>query len=93
MQDTKVSLNEVERRAQYAKTEQKQLAIENARRLSKGEEQLKTLIKDDEDDQIAAAAEAAEKAAKLKPEEDAYLAETGRILLDWLSLAPLVSNK
>ena len=93
MQDTKVSLNEVERRAQYAKTEQKQLAIENARRLSKGEEQLKTLIKDDEDDHIVAAAEAAEKAANLKPEEDAYLAETGRILLDWLSLAPLVSNK
>lgn len=88
MQDTKVSLNEVERRAQYAKIEQKQLAIENARRSSKGEEQLKTLIKDD-DDHIAALAEE----EKLKPEEDAYLSETGRILLDWLSLAPVASRQ
>ena len=88
MQDTEVSLNEAERRAQYAKIEQKQLAIENARRSSKGEEQLKTLIKDD-DDHIAALAEE----EKLKPEEDAYLSETGRILLDWLSLAPVASRQ
>src|SRR5690554_7473433 len=54
MQDTKVSLNEAERRAQYAKIEKKQLAIENARRQQKGEEQLKTLINEDEDDHIAA---------------------------------------
>ena len=89
MQDTKVSLNEVERRAQYAKNEKKQLAIENARRVQKGEEQLKTLINEDEDDHIAAL----EKDKKLKPEDDAYLAETGRILLDWLSLAPMASRK
>ena len=88
MQDTVVSLNEVERRAQYAKIEQKQLAIENARRSSKGEKQLKTLIKD-EDDHLAAIADEKD----LKPEEDAYLSETGRILLDWLSLAPMASRQ
>ena len=88
MQDTVVSLNEAKRRAQYAKIEQKQLAIENARRSSKGEEQLKTLIKDD-DDHLAAVADEKE----LKPEDDAYLSETGRILLDWLSLAPMASRQ
>jgi len=89
MQDTEVSLNEVERRAQYAKIEKKQLDIENARRIKKGEEQLKTMIKDDEEDHLAAA----EKDKKIKPEEDAYLAETGRILLDWLSLVPVASRQ
>lgn len=89
MQDTEVSLNEVERRAQYAKIEQKQLDIENARRVKKGEKQLKTMIKEDEEDHVVAA----EKEKKLKPEEDAYLAETGRILLDWLSLEPVVSRQ
>lgn len=89
MQDTKVSLNEVQRRAQYAKIEKKQLAIENARRMQKGEEQLKTLINEDEEDHIAAL----EKNKNLKPEDDAYLAETGRILLDWLSLAPVASRE
>jgi len=77
------------RRAHYAKIEQKQLAIENARRASKGEEQLKSMIKDDDDDHLAALAEE----QKLKPEEDAYLSETGRILLDWLSLAPMASRQ
>lgn len=89
MQDTKVSLNEVQRRAQYAKIEKKQLAIENARRMQKGEEQLKTLVNEDEEDHIAAL----EKNKNLKPEDDAYLAETGRILLDWLSLAPVASRE
>ncbi|NLD01477.1 MAG: carboxy terminal-processing peptidase [Gammaproteobacteria bacterium] len=90
MQDTVVSLNETERRAQYAKIEQKQLDIENARREKKGEEQLKTLIKDDEEDHVAAAAELDK---KIKPEDDAYLAETGRILLDLLSLKPMASRE
>lgn len=89
MQDTKISLNEIERRAQYAKIEQKQLDIENARRAKKGEEPLKTMIKDDEEDHLAVA----EDDKKLKPEDDAYLAETGRILLDWLSLAPMASRQ
>ena len=89
MKDTKVSLNEVERRAQYAKIEQKQLEIENARRGQKGEELLKSMIRDDEEDHVAAA----EKDKASTPEEDAYLAETGRILLDWLSLVPLASRQ
>ena len=90
MQDTIVSLNETERRAQYATIEKKQLDIENARRSKKGEEQLTTLIKDDEEDHVAAAAE---KDKTAKPEDDAYLAETGRILLDWLSLKPVASRE
>lgn len=89
MQDTTVSLNEVKRRAQYAKIEQKQLDIENARRSKKGEDLLKTMIKEDEDEHIAEI----EQDKTLKPEDDAYLAETGRILLDWLSLAPLASRQ
>ena len=89
MQDTTVSLNEVKRRAQYAKIEQKQLDIENARRSKKGEDLLKTMIKEDEDEHVAEI----EKDKTLKPEDDAYLAETGRILLDWLSLAPLASRQ
>ncbi len=90
MQDTIVSLNETERRAQYASIEKKQLDIENARRSKKGEEQLTTLIKDDEEDHLAATAE---KDKTAKPEDDAYLAETGRILLDWLSLKPVASRE
>ncbi|NLU12791.1 MAG: carboxy terminal-processing peptidase [Gammaproteobacteria bacterium] len=89
MQDTTVSLNEVKRRAQYAKIEQKQLDIENARRSKKGEDLLKTMIKEDEDEHVAEI----EQDKTLKPEDDAYLAETGRILLDWLSLAPLASRQ
>ena len=89
MQDTEVSLNEVERRAQYAKIEKKQLDIENARRGKKGEDLLKTMLKDDEDEHVAEI----EKDKKLKPEDDAYLAETGRILLDWLSLIPIASRQ
>lgn len=89
MQDTTVSLNEVKRRAQYAKIEQKQLDIENARRSKKGEDLLKTMIKEDEDEHVVEI----EQDKTLKPEDDAYLAETGRILLDWLSLAPLASRQ
>lgn len=89
MQDTTVSLNEVKRREQYAKIEQKQLDIENARRSKKGEDLLKTMIKEDEDEHVAEI----EQDKTLKPEDDAYLAETGRILLDWLSLAPLASRQ
>jgi carboxyl-terminal processing protease len=47
------------------------------------------MIKDDEEDHLAVA----EDDKKLKPEDDAYLAETGRILLDWLSLAPMASRQ
>lgn len=85
MKDTVVSLNEEKRRAEQDKIDQQQLAMENKRRLAKGEKamQLKELKKEDED--LAAELEK-EKKNKQKPEKDAFLVETGHILLDWLSL-------
>jgi carboxyl-terminal processing protease len=82
--ETSVSLNETTRRAQHADIEGKQLAMENTRRKAKGEEQLKELKKVDED------ASPVEE-PKIKPEDDAYLSETGRILLDYLGLRPAVA--
>lgn len=79
MVETTVSLNEVTRRAQHADIEAQQLAIENTRRQAKGEETLNKLKVEDED---ALPVED----DKIKPEDDAYLAETGRILLDYLGL-------
>ena len=87
MAEKTVSLNEAERRAQHTDIEAQQLAMENIRRKAKGEEPLKELKKEDED---AIAAEP----DKTKPEDDAYLSETGRILLDYLKLNTAVaSNK
>jgi len=87
MQETTVSLNEVKRRAQHDDIESRQLAIENARRKAKGEELL-TELKDEDESLLAQADEK----SKL-PEDDAYLAETGRILLDYLSLSqPLAKH-
>lgn len=85
MKDTVVSLNEEKRRAEQDKIDQQQLTMENKRRLAKGEKamQLKELKKEDED--LAAELEK-EKENKQKPEKDAFLVETGHILLDWLSL-------
>ena len=81
MAETTVSLNEQARRARQAEVEAKQLALENNRRLAKGEEPLKELAKEDED-ALPVADE------KSTPEDDAYLAESGRILLDYLGLNP-----
>jgi len=86
MSEKTVSLNEAERRKQHADIEAKQLALENVRRKAKGEEPLKELKKEDED---ALPAED----DKTKPEDDAYLAETGRILLDYLGLSGSVAKK
>ena len=85
MAEKTVSLNEAERRAQHADIEAKQLAMENIRRKAKGEEPLKELKKEDED--VAAA-----EPDKVKPEDDAYLSETGRILLDYLKLNTAVAK-
>ncbi len=85
MSEKTVSLNEADRRAQHADIEAKQLALENARRKAKGEAPLKEMKKEDED---ALAAEP----DKTKPEDDAYLAETGRILLDYLKLNSTVAK-
>ncbi len=86
MHETSISLNETTRRAQHADIENKQLAMENTRRKAKGEDQLKELKKVDED---AAPTEE----PKTKPEDDAYLSETGLILLDYLGLRPAVAAK
>jgi carboxyl-terminal processing protease len=87
MEEKTVSLNEAERRAQHADIDAKQLAMENIRRKAKGEEPLKELKKEDED------ALAAAEPDKVKPEDDAYLSETGRVLLDYLKLSNQVAKK
>ena len=53
--------------------------MENARREAKGEKPLAILEREDE-----ATPQIQDK--KIKPEDDAYLSETGRILLDYLGL-------
>ena len=80
-----VSLNEADRRAEHASIDAKQLALENARRKAKGQEPLKELKKEDED--------AMTEPDKTKPEDDAYLSETGRILLDYLKLSSTVTKQ
>ncbi|MGF6694146.1 carboxyl-terminal processing protease [Metapseudomonas resinovorans] len=85
MKDTVVSLNETKRRAEQTDIEAKQLAMENTRRKAKGEELLKELKPEDED-----AVPVEEE--KTKPEDDAYLTETGQILLDYLGLNASVAK-
>ena len=81
MAETTVSLNEAKRRAQQADIEAKQLKLENDRRVAKGEKPLAELAKEDED---ALPVEE----DKVKPEDDAYLSESGHILIDYLGLNP-----
>ena len=85
MAETSVSLNEDKRRAQHADIEKRQLSLENAKRQAKGEELLKEIKAEDED---AAPAEP----EKTKPEDDAYLTESGHILLDYLGLEATVAK-
>lgn len=86
MNEKTVSLNEQDRRARHDDIEAKQLALENIRRKAKGEEPLKELKKEDED---ALPAED----ENTKPEDDAYLSETGRILIDYLSASTKVAKQ
>lgn len=86
MDEKTVSLNEQERRARHDDVEAKQLAMENIRRKAKGEEPLKELKKVDED-------ALPDEDDKTKPEDDAYLAETGRILIDYLSESNKMAKK
>ncbi|MFV3288076.1 carboxy terminal-processing peptidase [Pseudomonas sp. NY11955] len=86
MNEKTVSLNEQQRRARHDEIEAKQLALENIRRKAKGEEPLKELKKEDED---ALPTED----ENTKPEDDAYLSETGRILIDYLSASTKVAKK
>jgi carboxyl-terminal processing protease len=84
MLETSISLNESKRREQQTELDNKQLVLENNRRVGKGETALTELKKQDED-------ELPSKDDKLKPEDDAYLTETGRILIDYLGLSSSVA--
>ncbi len=86
MDETRVSLNEGKRRAQQTDIEAQQLVIENSRRKAKGEDLLSELKKEDED---AAPIEP----EKTKPEDDAFLAESGHILLDFLGLSSRLAKQ
>ena len=79
MHETTVSLNEEKRRTQQERIEKRQLALENALREAKGKEPLAKLEQDDETTPPM-------EEKKIKPEDDAYLSESGRILLDYLGL-------
>ena len=80
MKDTSVPLQEAERRQLQLSIEQQQLALENTRRKAKGEELLKEIKNEEEEDAPA-------EPDKSTPEDDAYLAETGKILIDYLGLS------
>ncbi|WP_373293534.1 carboxy terminal-processing peptidase [Pseudomonas matsuisoli] len=88
MKDTTVSLNEQKRRAYQNGIEAKQLTIENDRRRAKGEEPLKKLAAEDENEALVTGNE-----KDVKPEDDAYLTETGHILLDYLGLQARVAKQ
>lgn len=86
MEEKTVSLNEAVRRKQHTDIENQQLALENTRRKAKGEAPLTELKKEDEDVPATDPNDS-------KPENDAYLSETGRILLDYLRLNTTVAKK
>ncbi|WP_437881444.1 carboxy terminal-processing peptidase [Pseudomonas sp. LRF_L74] len=85
MKEKSISLNEQARRAQRSDIEKRQLALENAKRQAKGQEPLKEIKEEDEDNPTT-------DKDKSKPEDDAYLTESGRILLDYLSLHSQVAK-
>ncbi|MGE9763963.1 MULTISPECIES: carboxy terminal-processing peptidase [Pseudomonadaceae] len=84
MKEKTVSLNEAKRRAQQTSIENRQLAMENALRKSKGQEPLKELKKEDEN--------TLPEEDKTKPQDDAYLTESGHILIDYLNLDSQVAK-
>ncbi len=81
MQETVVSLKQDMRQAEQQRIENLQLQLENQRRSAKGEELLKALKDEDEDDGVSPHDE-----SDKDPQKDAYLKETAHILLDWTSL-------
>jgi carboxyl-terminal processing protease len=88
MNEKTVSLNEAKRRAQHEAIDKRQLAIENTRRSAKGEAPLSELKQEDEDT-LAVHAED----DKSLPEDDAYLSETGHILIDYLQLSTRLAKQ
>jgi len=87
MKETTVSLNEEKRRTYQGVIEKQQLALENAKRLSKGEKPLEKI------DQEEPSPSEKENSKNLKPEDDAFLSETGHILLDYLGLHARVAKQ
>lgn len=79
MQDTLLSLNESKRRQQHQQVEQQQLALENKKRLAKGEQPLSKINNDEEQHEVAAKEDK-------NPADDAYLTEAALIMLDWVNL-------
>jgi carboxyl-terminal processing protease len=80
--ETIISLNEAKRKKEEAELDDKRLAIENTRRVAKGQEPLKTwreveaANEEDKDDELA------DPSKKDKPEDEAFVKEAAEILLD-----------
>jgi carboxyl-terminal processing protease len=80
--ETVISLNEAKRKKEEAELDAKRLAIENTRRVAKGQEPLKTwreveaANEEDKDDELA------DPSKKDKPEDEAFVKEAAEILLD-----------
>lgn len=87
--ETTLTLNEKGRRAYKEAIEQQRLVLENARRKAKGEELLSKI--DDEDPLEEAVADDSDDPHS-KPEDDAFLVESGRILADYLTLQQRVAK-
>lgn len=85
MKEKTITLNEAKRRAWQDSIEARQLMIENTLRVAKGQEPLKELKRDEDN----ALPEEEDK----KAQDDAYLTESGHILLDYLSLKKTVAAK
>lgn len=85
MKEKTLSLNEAKRRTQQTSIENRQLAMENELRKAKGQEPLKKLKQEDDDALL-------DDDSKTKPQDDAYLTESGHILLDFLTLSSAVAK-
>lgn len=87
MSETLVSLHEEKRRAQQQRNEQLRLKLENQKRLAKGEEALTKLDHEEDENELFGHED-----KEHNPAEDPYLAEAGRIMLDWLNLRAIARS-
>ena len=84
MHETTVSLNEEKRRAQQADIEKRQLALQNALRRPRARNRWPSWRRKRKPRRTR-------KWTSL-PEDDAYLSESGRILLDYLGLSSAMAK-
>lgn len=84
-----VSLNEVKRRQEYEESREKQLKIENRRRIAKGEKPFKNIHELDEEQDILGLNDDAhdEDDEKEDDEARAFLVESANILVDFIDLS------